>query len=81
MLTTPIVFERYKSMKCKSAQMHFVKKYTAFPRNSIKPDISKSCGQKFKAAWDSCLACSTDMSATFFKPIASVQRGIDATDR
>lgn len=83
MLTTPIVFERYKSIKSGLAQMLVVEKTCDFSLKQYQAGYLKVLqAKKFKAARGSGLARSTDMSEPlFFKLKAAVQRGIDATDR
>ena len=83
MLTTPIVFERYKSIKSGLAQMLVVEKTYDFSLKQYQAGYLKVLQTKeFKSARGSRLARSTDMSEPlFFKPKAAVQRGIDATDR
>ena len=83
MLTTPIVFERYKSIKSGLAQMLVVEKTYDFSLKQYQAGYLKVLQAKeFKSARGSRSARSTDMSEPlFFKPKAAVQRGIDATDR
>ena len=82
MLTTLIVFERCKSMKCKSAQMHFVKKIYDFSQKQYQAGYLKVLRTKIQSGMGLLFGMQHRYERDpFFKPIASFQRGIDATDR
>ena len=82
MLKTPIVFERYKSIKSGLAKMLAVEKTYDFSLKQYQAGYLKVLRTKIQSGMGLLFGMQHRYERDpFFKPIASVQRGIDATDR